>query len=78
MIPFGLSKDTLMNLLSKASCDLKHTVIVQKHFPNTKMPAEMQMKKRCKTIKTRSTVPSNVSERTRITRSSGEIITYIQ
>lgn len=32
----------LIDLLSEASCYLKHTIIIKKHFPNYKMPAGMQ------------------------------------
>lgn len=63
-------------------------LLLKNIFWNTKMPAEMQMRKRCKTIKTRSIVPSNLSERTRVTGysltndthklSSGKIITCSQ
>lgn len=42
-------------------------LLLKSIFWNTKMPAEMQMRKRGKTIKTRSIVPSNVSKRTRVT-----------
>lgn len=53
----------LTDLLSEASCYLKHTVIIKKHFPNYKMPAGMQTRK-CG--KARSTVPSNHRESTRV------------
>lgn len=63
-------------------------LLLKSVFQNTKMPAEMQTRKHCKTIKTRSIVPSNIRKRTQVTGysltndthklSSGEIITYIQ
>lgn len=63
-------------------------LLLKSIFWNTKMPAEIQMRKHGKTIKTRRVVPSNVSKRTQVTRhsltddthklSSGETITCIQ
>lgn len=59
----GDSVWALRDLLSEASCYLKHTIIIKKHFPNYKMPAGMQARK---AGKARSRVPSNHRESTQV------------
>lgn len=56
----------LRDLLSEASCYLKHTVFIKKHFPNYEMPAGMQTRKCGKADRARSAAPSNHRESTQV------------